>query len=364
MSELVYFLPGGTGSSPEKVARCVWRHLYGARGGLAADLLLLSDDPAAAAPFADVAIAPSEARDHVRDAVFYYPLNLVLGLGPYPRMMMRLRRLRARLACDFHGEVREDLWNHLRSREPGMFLFTVPSAMMAPWMVNWPELVVFHSRFLEGVYRARYDFRPRTAIVPNGIEADLLDSPPARVDLEGEPSVFFHGRLCHEKGVDLLVDAMAALPPETRARAHLHLAGDGPLARALARRARRAGLAARVHLLGHIPIGRAYSCIRSADVVVYPSRYDNFPVAVLEALAVADGPVVVSDHMGLVEHMGPALAANVVPPTAAAVRDAIVRVAEGRADARAAVEAQRALARELTWDRLARRYVEVFNAIH
>jgi glycosyltransferase involved in cell wall biosynthesis len=46
------------------------------------------------------------------------------------------------------------------------------------------------------------------------------------------------------------------------------------------------------------------------------------------------------------------------------VRDAIVRVAEGRADARAAVEAQRALARELTWDRLARRYVEVFNAIH
>ncbi len=363
MKTLVFYLPGGMSSSPEKVAHCVWRHLYGAKNALEAELLLLTDDPAMVATYRDVAIQPAEARDHVRDALFYYPLNLVLGLGPYPRMMMRLRRLRARLACDFHGDVREDLWNHIRSREPGLALFTVPSAAMAPWMVNWPELVVLHSRYLERILRARYAFRPRTAIVPNGIDSALLDNPPPRVELEGEPSVFFHGRLSHEKGVDLLVDAMAALPADLRGRAHLHIAGRGPLARALARRAAGAGLGDHVHLFGHIPIGELYSSIRSADMVVYPSRYDNFPVAVLEALAIAEGPVIVSSHMGPAEHMGGALAANIVEPSAAAVRDAVVRVAGGRTDADAVVAGQRALARGLTWDRVAPRYVELFNGV-
>jgi len=363
MKTLVFYLPGGTSSSPEKVAHSVWRHLYGARGALEAKLLCLADDPAVAAAYEDVAIQPAEARDHVRDALFYYPLNLVLGLGPYPRMMMRLRRLRARLACDFHGDVREDLWNHIKNREPGMALFTMPSAAMAPWMVNWPELVVLHSRFLELVMRARYDLKPRTAIVPNGIDSALLDDPPRRVELEGEPSVFYHGRLSHEKGVDLLVDAMAALPADLRGRAHLHIAGRGPLSRALERRVAGAGLDGQVHLLGHIPIGEVYSRLRSADMAVYPSRYDNFPVAVLEALAVADGPVIVSNHMGPVEHMGSALAADIVEPSAAAVRDAIVRVAGGRTDADAVVAEQRAFARGLTWDRIVQRYVELFNSI-
>lgn len=359
----MYYLPGGDGSSPAKVASCVWENLYDVRDDLDADLLLLADDPRAAAEYPDVAITPSEARDHVAGAVFYYPLNPVLGLGPRPRALMRLRRMDARLACDFHGDVREDLYYHLLNRDIGLFLFSIPTAALAPWMVNWPELIVMHSRYHERIVRGHYSIRARTEIVPNGIDAGLLDHPPPSFRLEGGPSVFYHGRLAHEKGVDLLVEAMAALPSGLRGTAHLHVSGGGPLRRSLGRRAARLGLEGQVHLLGHLPIEEVYARIRAADMVVYPSRYDNFPVAVLEALALAEGPVIMSDHMGLVELTGPGLAADIIEPTASAVRDSIVRVAGGSGDLAAIVKEQRALARSLTWDRVARRYLEVLNGI-
>ncbi len=361
MRELVYYLPGSSESSPSLVASHVWRHLYDARSGLEPDLRLLADDPKVRERYGDVAIGHDEVGGLVAEGLFYFPLSPVLGLDPASRLRFRLWRRGARLVCDCHGDLREDLYNHMMNRETGMFLYAVPSAVAAPLVLNWHEAVVLHSRYLEGILRRRYDLRARTIVVPNGIDRRLLDSAPGRTDLGGEFNVCFHGRHAHEKGLDILIDAVASLPVQLRRRVHLHVLGEGPLTSRLARRASWAGVDGQAHFLGYLPLDDAYSVIRSADAVFYPSRFDNFPVAVLEALAIADGPVFFSDHMGIGEFAGPSLSGCKIPPTVAAVRAAIVDVLDGRVDVGAVVSAQRACATRYTWDRVVPEYVRFFN---
>jgi glycosyltransferase involved in cell wall biosynthesis len=119
--------------------------------------------------------------------------------------------------------------------------------------------------------------------------------------------VLFAGRLAPEKGVDVLIEAMAWLG----SWAELDVAGDGP------ERARLEALAVerapgRVRFHGRLPKGRLLDMVRSAAVVVVPSRwYENQPMAVLEAFA-CGVPVVTTDLGGLPELVDPGRDGEVV----------------------------------------------------
>ncbi|MBW4091094.1 MAG: glycosyltransferase [Proteobacteria bacterium] len=124
------------------------------------------------------------------------------------------------------------------------------------------------------------------AIVPAPpIDRAVLDTPPAaRV-------VLALSRLHPKKGLDTLLDAMAALGADY----HLWLAGEGALLGALEAQARRLGLGARVHFLGW-RTDRA-ALLGAADVCVLPSRYEPFGTVILEAWA-ADVPLVAAASAG------------------------------------------------------------------
>lgn len=105
--------------------------------------------------------------------------------------------------------------------------------------------------------------------------------------------VFFAGRLSHEKGVDVLLDAVALLPPTVR----VSIAGDGPDRAELEERAASNGLSDRVTFLGRVPGSEVHERMRRASVVVMPSRwYENQPMTVLEAAACARA--VVATNLG------------------------------------------------------------------
>jgi glycosyltransferase involved in cell wall biosynthesis len=121
-------------------------------------------------------------------------------------------------------------------------------------------------------------------------------------------NVAFAGRLSYEKGVDVLIKAVARLGPGVE----LDIAGDGP---------ERAGLEAlaaarapgRVHFHGRLPKERAMELVRSAAVLAVPSRwYENQPMVVLEAFG-CGVPVVTSDLGGLPELVDPGQDGLVVP---------------------------------------------------
>jgi len=95
----------------------------------------------------------------------------------------------------------------------------------------------------------------------------------------------FAGNLSSEKGPDVALEAVAGAPSNVR----LVVAGDGPLAAALAERAARPDLDGRVTLLGaRTDVPRL---LAGADLVLSTSRQEGRPGVILEA-ALAGLPVV------------------------------------------------------------------------
>ena len=134
----------------------------------------------------------------------------------------------------------------------------------------------------------------RSVLVAAGVDSDRVDVVYDGVDPPGPsgrhttlrdvlgvgrhtPVVLAVGALVEHKGHATLVDALALLPG-----VHAAVAGEGPLRTALLRRAARAGVADRLHLLGtrdDVP-----DLQRTADVVCHPSWDEGLGQAVLEAL--------------------------------------------------------------------------------
>ncbi len=363
MTELIYYMPPASDSSPGRVASKVWHHLYEARDDLEMDLLLLSDDPDISRQHPDIAIETSQAKDHVGDGLFYFPVSPVLGPGAAFRRLRELHRCGARLVSDYHGDLREDMYNHYKNRDLGLFLYTVPSALMAGKVLNWHEYLVLHSRYLENIVRDRYDLKASTVVVPNGIDEAVLDQDHHHIDLEGDLTIGFHGRLSYEKGLDLLIGAVASMPEGVRDRVHLHMTGRGPMEGSLRRTASRHGIEDQVHFPGYVPMEEVYAIIGSADLMMYPSRFDNFPVSVLEAFGLAKGPVLFSDRMGIIEFTGPALEENMFPLSVEAIREAILKVLDGTMDVGTKVEEQRSCARGFTWDKVIGEYITFLNGL-
>jgi len=87
--------------------------------------------------------------------------------------------------------------------------------------------------------------------------------------------------------------------------------GEGPLRSALEAQVGREGLEGWIHFLGRrndVP-----DILHAGDVFVFPSRWEGFPVAVMEAMA-AGLPVVASDVGGISELVQEGKTGMLVPP--------------------------------------------------
>jgi phosphatidylinositol alpha-1,6-mannosyltransferase len=104
----------------------------------------------------------------------------------------------------------------------------------------------------------------------------------------GAPLVLGVSRLVPRKGFDVAIEAVSRLDRT----AHLALAGAGRDRARLARRAGRAGLGERFHLLGRVPDATLADLYAAADVFVMPCRerwagleVEGFGIVFLEAAA-------------------------------------------------------------------------------
>jgi len=156
----------------------------------------------------------------------------------------------------------------------------------------------------------------------------------------GRPVVFAAGRLAAQKGFAVLIDAAA------RWQGHdpvplVAIAGEGPLAGALAGRA--AAAHADVLFLGRR--GDVPALLAAADVVVVPSAWEGQPLVVQEALR-AGRPLVATRAGGIPDLTGADAALLVPAGDAAALARAVLSVLDdpGRAVALSAAAAVRAAA--------------------
>lgn len=136
---------------------------------------------------------------------------------------------------------------------------------------------------------------PEPVVVPNNCRPSWVRGP--SIDLRREwqdrPDqvlIGYVGNLLWEiKGLDILFDAFAEIRRQLDAK--LVIIGTGPAAGRVERRALRDPSAGAIDLLGQVP--DAARLMRNFDLLLVPSRYDDCPNVVLEALA-ARVPLVAS----------------------------------------------------------------------
>ncbi len=114
-----------------------------------------------------------------------------------------------------------------------------------------------------------------------------------------DPTVLFVGRMVHQKGPDLLMEAVPAI-----LRSHPHakfiFAGDGDLRGGVERRAHQLRVAHAVRFLGFHANGALTDIYKACDALCVPSRNEPFGIVVLEAWS-AGKPVVCTDAGGPAE---------------------------------------------------------------
>ena len=145
--------------------------------------------------------------------------------------------------------------------------------------------------------------------------------PPGGPELPADtPVLVAVSRLVRQKGVDVAIDALAAIR-ERHPAAQLVVLGEGPLRGELAERAARSGLAGAVNFPGRV--GDVTWWLRRANVVVHPARWEGFGLAVLEAMLCAR-PVVATAVSSIPEIVADGETGLLVPPEdPAALADAV-----------------------------------------
>ena len=184
----------------------------------------------------------------------------------------------------------------------------------------------------------------------NGLTAEPLYHPPRLAPrLRSGPYgdyVLSVGRIESVKRVDLIVRAMARVPPPMR----LVVAGDGTQRRNVEREADSVGVADRVTFVGTATDDDLVSLYAAARAVVYPPYDEDFGYVTLEAFLARKPVITCTDSGGPNEFVREGVNGLVAEPTEEAVAQAIGELAMDAARAARLGDAGYDCARLITWD--------------
>jgi colanic acid/amylovoran biosynthesis glycosyltransferase len=114
-----------------------------------------------------------------------------------------------------------------------------------------------------------------------------------------DPRFTFVGRLCAEKGILLLVEAIRRLQSRN-IPVRLTVIGDGPLRAEIESSIAEYGLSANIELLGWQPSDVVRQCVLNSRALVLPSFAEGLPVVLMESLAL-HRPVITTQIAGIPE---------------------------------------------------------------
>jgi len=178
----------------------------------------------------------------------------------------------------------------------------------------------------------------RLGVVPQHVSIIYNGAPEAARSeklREGPPLIVSMGLVGERKGTDVLIAALAALPPSLEWRAVI--GGDGEVERYRAMASAR-GLDQRVDFVGWVSEDEVGLWLDRASIFALPSRAENQPVAILEAMA-RGLPVVATSVGAIPEQVADEQTGLLVPPgEVEPLKAALLHLLES-ADARAALGA-------------------------
>lgn len=228
------------------------------------------------------------------------------------------------------------------------------------------------SNYMRNEVQSYFDVNlEKVRVIPNGVNTTIFDEQRAQAHLLErqlyalpEEAIVFHiGRLVHEKGGPVLVEAIPFILnafPQTR----FVIAGRGPLLERLQQRVAALGVSHKVLFPGFVTDKEAVRMFCVADVAVFPSLYEPFGVVALEAMA-AHTPLVVTSVGGLaevVEHNKTAI--TVFPDDAGSLAWGISNVLREPEAARLRADRAYRMVQEIySWNVIARSTVAVYHEV-
>ena len=247
-------------------------------------------------------------HSHVRVVCKAFPFDVVLGAFAYPDAVVA-SRVAADAGCPFVALVMGSDMNDLAQRPPlrGVIRDALSKA----------ACVVAVSRALQQRVLELGIPPERTLVQHNGVNGErfrIRDKDETRRSLgipDHERLVTFVGNLVHEKGPDILIEALGRMHAEG-GNVRAALIGEGSEKQALLSRTAALGIRERVSFLGRLSPDDVARWIAASDVLCLPSRREGCPNVVLEALA--SGRPVVAAAVGGVPELLSDISGEMVAP--------------------------------------------------
>jgi glycosyltransferase involved in cell wall biosynthesis len=186
-------------------------------------------------------------------------------------------------------------WQNLARRYPP------PFSWIERYNLRHVDHAIAGSQTAAQVWRTKGYAGPLAVIPQFGVDPDTF-FPPAVPRREAPVHIAYVGRLVPEKGIDLLLDALASLQGSWRAT----LLGSGPSESGLRERVKSLGMTGRVTFRPWLPSTETPDFYRETDILVLPSRAqsnwtEQFGRVLVEAMACE--VTVVGSDVGEIPHV-------------------------------------------------------------
>ncbi|MCA9982249.1 MAG: glycosyltransferase family 4 protein, partial [Anaerolineales bacterium] len=189
-------------------------------------------------------------------------------------------------------------WQNLYRRYP------IPFRWLESYVLNHVDYALMGNQAAVEVFRRKgyAADKPHKVIPQFGVAEALFVPPPHGRDPNRSVIIGAAGRLVPEKGLDILLQAVARLAGNWR----LHLAGDGPARPSLEKLAHDLGIRERVFFDGALPSTEMPTYLSQLDILVLPSRtrpnwQEQFGRILVEAMACETA--VVGSETGEIPHV-------------------------------------------------------------
>ena len=204
---------------------------------------------------------------------------------------------------------------------------------------------------------------PQDLVIPLGVKADFYSDLLQNYQV---PVVLFMSRIEPKKGLDLLIPALESILADG-INFNFILAGSNPqnadYETKIKQQIQNSSLGKVTTITGFVSGDAKVALLRKADLFVLPSYYENFGIAVAEAMA-AGLPVAISDRVQISEDIEQAEAGWVAPLDVGAIAQAIAQALLAPEERqRRGLNGREYAKKYYNWENLARQTIDAYQHI-
>lgn len=364
--DLIYYYPWRA-DAPSAVARNIFKYLQRHEKELSLENIRLFTSSKYVEQiqkqFIDTEVIMYKDLCNLREnSIIHIPIGPLVF--PNSKFLLHLFAIakRKKLILQCHGDIRTEMQLKFKY-EHSLNISFIPTYMVVPYLFKSADKLIVNSYNMSNLVRAKYEVT-NEVVIPNGINDFWFDeNDKTNIDLDGEPIIFYHGRLSPEKGVDLLIHGFAKAI-RSYPKAKLYIAADRLKREYLKKLCIKLGIEKNVMFLGYLKQKDIKTYLSNVDAAIYPSRYDSFSLAILEAFSSANCPVYFSKEAGIHDFVvQDGYNLNAFEPTVENISKIIKEIAEGNYD-REVVGGQKEFTKRYTWDGVIGQYIKLYNNIY